>query len=335
MRGGPALLLAVAALALIAPGSGRAAEAPCHTDAVSALPAPPAVEETIEGRPTLWHVPKGAKGIVYLFHGSGGSEAFARRTHSQRLLAELIRAGYGYLSAPSLDRTDVKRWNLTSLDPASNPDVAYMLAVHRTLIARGEITAATPVFTTGMSNGGGFANLFAAAAKAQGLPVKAVADYMGPLPAPMRQGDPKALPPTLLILSQNDGLVSTEQTGRIAEALKQAGAQIEIHINTEKRACPASFTLVPQMNAAQRETLVSVTLPAAGIADPTGARVIFRDRPVIGRAEMAELREKLPQGVQGRAIEEALIIAWAGHQMRSDYARRQVEFFDQALGAKP
>jgi dienelactone hydrolase len=334
MRRGPALL-AAAALALIAPAAARAAEAPCQVDAASTLPAPPVTEEAIEGRPTLRHLPKGAKGIVYFFHGSGGSEAFARRTHSQRLLAELIRAGYGYLSAPSLDRTEVKRWNLTSLDPAANPDVAYMLAVHKALIARGEITAATPVFTTGMSNGGGFANLFAVAAKAQGLPVKAVADYMGPFPAPMRQGDPKALPPTLLILSRNDGLVSAEQTGAVAQRLKQGGAAIEVHLNAEKRACPATFALVPGLSPAQRETLVKTTLPAAGVADANGARTIFRDKPVIGREEMAELAAKLPPGAEGRAIQEALIIAWAGHQMRSDYAKRQVEFFDAALGGKP
>ncbi|MBX3482971.1 hypothetical protein [Phenylobacterium sp.] len=334
MRTTPALL-AAAALALIAPAAARAAEAPCQVDAALALPAPPAASETIEGRPTLRHVPKGAKGIVYFFHGTGGSEAFASRTHSRRLLSELIRAGYGYLSAPSLDRTDVKRWNISSLDPAANPDVAYMLAVHKALIARGEITATTPVFTTGMSNGGAFANLFAVAAKAQGLPVRAVADYMGPFPAPMRQGDPKALPPTLLILSQNDGLVSAELTGRVAGQLKAGGADIEVHLNAEKRACPATFALVPGMSAAQRETLVKATLPAAGVADANGVRTIFRDRPVIGREEMAQLATRLPAGAEGRAIQEALIIAWAGHQMRSDYAKRQVEFFDQALKARP
>ncbi|MBL8554119.1 MAG: hypothetical protein JNL41_07560 [Phenylobacterium sp.] len=334
MRRAPALAAAVAALALSAPGAATAAETPCQVDAVSTLPAPPATSEAVEGRPTLRYVPKGAKGIVYFFHGSGGSEAFARRTHSQRVLSELIRAGYGYLSAPSLDRTDVRRWNVASIDPAANPDVAYMLAVHKALIAKGEIAATTPVFTTGMSNGGAFANLFATAARAQGLPVRAVADYMGPFPAAMRQGDPKDLPPTLLILSQNDGLVSAEQTGRVAERLKAGGADIEVHVNAEKRACAATFTLVPGMSAGQRETLVKTTLPAAGVADANGVRAIFRDRPAIGREEMAELATKLP-GAEGRAIQEALIVAWAGHQMRSDYAKRQVEFFDRALRARP
>jgi dienelactone hydrolase len=328
-RGG-ALIAAAVLAGLGAPAAARAAETPCMTEAVSPLPAPPVTAEAINGRPTLRYLPPHPKGIVYFFHGSGGSEAFARRIHSQRVIAALIAAGYGYLAAPSLDR-EVKRWDLTSLDPAANADVAYMLAVHKALIAKGEITAATPVFTTGMSNGGGFANLFAAAARAQGLPVKAVADYMGPFPAAMRGADPKALAPTLLVLSHNDGLVSAEQTGAIAARLRAAGARIEAHVNEEHRTCAATFTLVPGLDAAQREELAAKVLPAAGLADPAGRRLAYRDKPVIDRAAMADLLSRLPQGPQARAISDELLIAWAGHQMRSDYAARQVAFFDQAL----
>lgn len=168
---------ALASLAYALPAT--AADAGCYVESVSTSPAPKPISEILNGRPTLRYLPPHPKGVVYFFHGSGGSERFAARLHSQRLLAALVAAGYGYVSPPSLDR-DAKRWNLASADPASNPDVAWVLSLHRTLIARGEITSVTPVFATGMSNGGGFANLFAAAAKAQGLPVAAVADYMGP-----------------------------------------------------------------------------------------------------------------------------------------------------------
>lgn len=327
-------LILAACLALAAPAAA-ATVVDCHVDAPSSLAPPPAVRETIAGRTTLRNMPKQPRGLVYLFHGTGGSETFAQRTHAQRVIAQLTAAGYGYLSAPSLDRTQARRWDLSSVDPASNPDVAYMLAVHAALIAKGEIARDTPVFTMGMSNGGGFANLFAAAAKAQGLPVKAVADYMGPFPAAMREalrpGGPAALSPTLLILSRNDGLVNAEQTGAIARRLQGEGARIEAHLNEEKRICPATFNLVTGLTAQDRSRLVTTTLPAAGITNSAGERILFRDRAVIGREEMAELRRRLAEIPEARAIEEALLIAWAGHQMRSDYASRQVEFFDAAL----
>lgn len=330
------VLILAACLALAAPATA-ATRADCQIDTPSARMAPPAVRETIAGRTTLRYLPKRPRGVVYMFHGTGGSETFAQRTHSQRVIAELTAAGYGYLAAPSLDRSKSRRWDLSSADPATNPDLAYMLAIHEALITKGDIARDTPVFTMGMSNGGGFANLFGAVAKAQGLPVRAVADYMGPFPAALRdavrQGGAANLPPTLLILSRNDGLVSSEQTDSVAQRLKREGARIEVHLNEEKRICPATFALVAGLNADGRSRMVTTILPAAGITDPAGDRILFRDRPAIGREEVTELRLRLADIPEARAIEEALLIAWAGHQMRSDYARRQVEYFDAALRA--
>lgn len=330
----PMRRLLLAAAVALAPVAVQAAEPTCLATPTPIAAPPAPLEADIEGRPTLRYFPAKAKGVVYLFHGSGGSERFATRIHSQRVISRLVAAGYGYVAAPSLDRTEVKRWNITSLDPAANPDVAYMLALHKALIAKGEITARTPVFTMGMSNGGAFANLFGAAAKAQSLPVTAVADYMGPFPMPMRVA-PKALAPTFVVLAQNDGLVSTPQVSSAIARLTADGAQIESHVVEEQRACAASLTLVPGLSPAARQALVAETLPAAGVADAEGRRLVYRDKPSITREDMADLNQRLPRGAQGRDIGNELLIAWAAHQMRSDFADAQVAFFDKALaGAK-
>ncbi|MBS0334543.1 MAG: hypothetical protein JSS35_17375 [Proteobacteria bacterium] len=330
-----ATTLGLLSLAVLpAAGPARAAEAACWTEAPSTLPPPAAKAETIAGRPVLRFIPPHPKGIVYLFHGTGGSEAFATRLHSVRVLSALVAAGYGYAASASLDR-DTKRWDISSLDPKANPDVAYMLALHRALIEKGEITARTPVFTMGMSNGGAFANLYGTAAKQQGLPVAAVADYMGPFVAPMRDllKDAHALPPTLVIVSEHDGLVNADRVRETVAQLEKAGGKIELHLNLEHRVCPATFALVPGLSAQQRETLVSKDLPAAGLIDANGVRTAFTDKPVIDRDAMAELYRRTPGGARSRLIADELIIAWAGHQMRSEYADRQVAFFDAALPA--
>lgn len=330
-----ACAIALAATALAASPT-RAADLTCFEEQVSTLPVPPAVNAAINGRPTIRFVPPHPRGVVYLFHGTGGSEAFATRVHTQRVLSALIAAGYGYAAAPSLDRTKLLRWDISSIDPAANPDVAYMLALHKDLIARGEITATTPVFTMGMSNGGAFAHLYGVAAKAQGLPVAAIASYMGPWPGALRDAvpDPHKLPPTFLILSHNDGLVSTERTAQVEADLVKRGAKIEMHINPEHSVCPATLTLVPDLTAAQRETWIAKTLPAAGVIDAKGVRTVYLDKPVIDRDAMADLYTRMPEGRAGRLVADELIIAWAGHQMRSEYAAQQVKFFDQALAAR-
>ena len=333
-RAALACALALAAVTLFA-GSAWADNASCMVE-VEASADVPAKLETLAGRPTIRHIPAKPKGVVYLFHGTGGSETFATRLHSRRVLARLVAAGYGYVSAPSLDRTKVVRWDTSSADPAINLDIAYMLGLHKALIAKGEITALTPVFTMGMSNGGAFANLYASAAKAQGLPVVAVAAYMGSFPASMRNAlpDPHSLPPTLLLLSKNDGLVSAERTAAVAAELIGTGAPIEVHVSQERKLCAASFALVPDLSEAQRVELVASTLPQAGIIDTKGARQLYLDHPVITREDMVALAAKLPATKQGRAIMDEILIAWGGHMMRSDYGQRQVEFFDAALGRR-
>ncbi len=326
--------LAILAAALTAK-SALADEANCMVEDVAPADVP-AKLEALAGRPTVRYFPSEPKGVVYLFHGTGGSESFATRLHSRRVLAKLIAAGYGFISAPSLDRTNVVRWDTSTANPVTNADIAYMLSLHKTLIARGEITALTPVFTMGMSNGGAFANLYAAAAKAEGMPVVAVADYMGTFPSSMREAlpDPHSAPPTLLLLSKNDGLVSAERTSTAASELVRAGAAIEVHVSQERRLCAASFALVANLSEAQRDQLVESTLPQAGVIDSKGARLLYLDHPVITREDMAALATKLPTGKQEKAIMDEILIAWAGHMMRSDYAQRQVEFFDAALGRR-
>lgn len=324
-------LAAAAAALTLAAGPAPAAPGPCEAPPKTVAEGPRPLYESILGRPTLRHIPKSPRGIIYLFHGSGGSEAFAARLHTRRVLAPLIAAGFGFVAAPSLDRTDVRRWRLDSLDPAVNPDVNYMLSLHREMVRRGEIGDATPVFTMGMSNGGGFANLFAAAAKAQGLPVTAVANYMGPFPAAMRGAESVA--PTLVVVGQTDGLVAADAVAQVASELRRKGAQIEVHLVAERRVCASDLALVADLTPAMAEALIRERMPAWGVLDANGARQVFLEDPLIDRADMAALGRMLaPAGASARDVMNELLIAWGAHQMRSDFADRQLAFFQAALG---
>lgn len=292
----------------------------------------PAKMEMLAGRRTIRHLPAKPRGVIYVLHGSGGSEMFATRLHTKRVLRGLIARGYGYVSPPSLQREPPTRWAMTSADPAVSPDIAYMLDLHRALIAAGEIKVTTPVFTMGMSNGGGFANLWGAAAKVQGLPVRAIADYMGPVPqavAPVMP-DLGKFPPLFAVLGTNDGLVHAANVEPVIRRIAAAGAKVELHIVTEQRVTAETFRDIPGLTAADRASVVEA-LVGRGVIDKAGARLVFKDRPLIDRPEIAQLNTMMPPGDNGRAVAAELLIAWGSHQMRSDFADAQLAFFEAAL----
>lgn len=288
--------------------------------------------EVIKGRRTIRNLPAAPVAITYLFHGSGGSETFANRLHTRRVIDKLSARGYGFAAAASGDRDPPARWDLRSVEPGQNPDVAYMLDLHQVLIDRGEIGPRTPVFTMGMSNGGGFANLFAVAARTRGLTVKGIADYMGPIPAPARDHAELSggFPPLFVVLGENDGLVSAEAVSALSDRLKVAGAQVERHLMRERLVTADTFQNIPDLGQGDRSALVA-TLVTNEVIDAVGRRLVFRDRTKLGRVEMAELAQRIPAGPAARDVLNELLIAWAGHQMRSDLAEQQVQFFERQL----
>lgn len=301
---------------------------------VALAPTPMATvrQEQVDGRNVVRMIPPSPKAIIYLFHGSGGAETFATNPTTQRVLERFVAAGYGYAASASLQRTEPRRWDLTSIDPKTNPDVAYMLALHRRLIAAGEIEATTPVFTMGMSNGGGMANLFALAAKKEGLPVKAVGDYMGPFPAPMSPVIEGGLAPapTFIVVAEHDGLVSAANVLAASERVKKAGTKIETHLVKEVALRPSAFADLEGVDAKTSESIFS-DLVARGLVDSNGKRLAFADQAVISREDMAVLIARLAPGQNQRGIERVLMQTWAAHMMRADYAAQQFAFFEAAL----
>ncbi len=300
---------------------------------VANAPATQLEKEEISSRQTLRYLPANPRGIIFLFHGSGGSESFATNSTTQRVLERFVSAGYGYASSASLQRTDPKRWNLTSPDPTENPDIAYMLDLHKHLIATGQIKSDTPVFTMGMSNGGGMANLFGLAAKLQGLPVMAVADYMGPFPASMfpivKRGVAPA--PTFVVVAEHDGLVNSANVLAAADGMRGAGSTVESHMAREVALTPVDFTSIEGVDP-KASSAIFAALVKNQVINAKGERLLLTDKDTITRGDATDILRELPAGKDRRAILRVLLAVWAGHMMRSDYAEQQFAFFEAALG---
>ena len=69
---------------------------------------------SFEGFDVISYVPEQPRGLVYLFHGSNGSAAFAERVESTDVLNRLIGQGYGFVSTSSTERTGDRRWEVAS-----------------------------------------------------------------------------------------------------------------------------------------------------------------------------------------------------------------------------
>lgn len=102
--------------------------------------------------------PLPTRGVVFRFHGSGGSaRAGTTRVEEVKFNRDLAADGYAVVTLDSDDRVN-KQWNNSTIN-TGNIDVVHVQQVIAALTALGLVNASTRYFAQGHSNGGGFAPL--------------------------------------------------------------------------------------------------------------------------------------------------------------------------------
>ena len=139
---------------------------------------------TFEGFQVISYVPEHPRGMVYLFHGTGGSASFAERIETTDVLNRLVARGYGFVSTSSTERTGDKRWKVTDPSLTTNPDLARLVRLQAHLVATTGLDANTPLVGIGMSNGARFVTLWGQAWRNAGYPGE------GDLGQPRQHGAP-------------------------------------------------------------------------------------------------------------------------------------------------
>ena len=137
----------------------------------------PAVQwqrSTFEGFDVISYVPEHPRGIVYLFHGTGGSARFAEKVETTDVLNRLVARGYGFVSTSSTERTGDRRWNVADPSLTTNPDLARLTRLQAHIVATTPVEANTPLVGIGMSNGARFVTLWGQSGRNAGYPVKAI-----------------------------------------------------------------------------------------------------------------------------------------------------------------
>jgi dienelactone hydrolase len=285
-------------------------------------------QSAFEAFPVIASIPTQPRGLVFVFHGSGGSSRFAARPGTVPVLRALLDEGYGFVATDSTQREPPRRWNVLDLDLTRNADLARLLRLHDHLIATGEIARDTPLFTMGMSNGATMALVTAAAFAREKRPIRAAAAYEGgPGPAGDFSGWKDYRVASFIVAAENDWTVKAQRLESFAGALKQWGVPVEFHLARERPLARDAFAGLPGVDAARSASIVD-DLVNAGVVDASGKRLLQFD--TAATSEEAVL--PAPAGYERALwtdVRDVLMVTLAVHKMRPDYRDAQVAFFEK------
>lgn len=289
------------------------------------VPAVPFAHSTFEGFDVVSFVPEHPRALVFVFHGTGGSAAFAEKLETVDVLNTLIGRGYGFVSTSSTERTGDKRWNVFDGSMVTNPDLARLVRLRGHLIVTSGVTDTTPLVGIGMSNGGRFVSLWAQTAHDAGLPVVASWAASGTIPPPVSSGGGLTVP-TFFTTAVNDFTVPPG--GVIADAVTTAstGTPTELHVAEEKALEPFRYLRVDGVDGNEAAAVVAA-LKATGVWDDQGHRVVADVQAAAALAQGAVLPPSVMP--QAAAIRDETAVVLAVHQFTAEYETQAADFFDR------
>ena len=280
---------------------------------------------TFEGFDVISYVPENPRGLVYLFHGTNGSAAFAERVETTDVLNRLIGQGYGFVSTSSTERTGDRRWDPANASTTTNPDLARLARLQTHLINTTPVSASTPLVGIGMSNGARFVTLWGQVWKNGGYPVRAIWASMGRIANPVSA--PGALTvPTVFSTAVNDFTVPPGPIVTNFYDTRQAGTPTELYFSHERKLASAPYLRIPGIDQAEAGQIVDA-LEATGVWNAEGKRVVSDIQQAAAQAATAQL----PPSVAGQngAIADETAVQLAVHQFTAEHAGKVQAFFDR------
>lgn len=143
---------------------------------INEMPSYTILSEQIMGVNNLKNVhscfPTNLKGVIYLFHGTGGNASNWMNTIEYRSFVNAaIADSFGIIATEAEEitlNTDLNndgklRWLTFPLDTVNGIDYLNITTITDTFVLRGVMTPSTPKFSVGMSNGGSFSAAISAA----------------------------------------------------------------------------------------------------------------------------------------------------------------------------
>ncbi|MBV6522823.1 MAG: hypothetical protein MNPFHGCM_02973 [Gemmatimonadaceae bacterium] len=275
------------------------------------------VQTTVSGVDFWYYVPQNPNGIIFAFHGSGGSAAnWFTHAENLRFSRAAVADGYGVAALSSHDRTS-QQWTLTPISTA-NPDVQNVQSALARLQASGLISPSTPRYAVGASNGGRMTVRIA-----QVLGWNAVVNYVS-------QGDPDTLmmastTPTAFYMRRNDSqaLVNWQDAQRYSMNMQARGVPSEFVLWGRSPLYPKKFARIPGIDDAASIAIFNA-LNAAGLMDAGG--YLLSDPTTNPGPWQAAIPPAYRGGALSANIGALLDDAFAEHGFFSDMNERALAF---------
>lgn len=280
---------------------------------------------TFEGFPVISYVPEHPRGMVYLFHGTGGSANFAERLETTDVLNRLVAGGYGFVSTSSTERTGNKRWNVADPSVTTNPDLARLVRLRANLVATTGLEANTPLVGIGMSNGARFVTLWGQSWRNAGYPVKAIWASHGNTANPY-DGPGQLTVPTVFTTAENDFTVPPGQVIGDFVRAHNSGTPSELYVSEERALKSVQYERIPGVDPNEARGIV-LSLIATGVWNSQGDRV----EPDVEQAVSRALAANVPASVQSvkSEINDETALQLAVHQFTAEFANQAVAFFNR------
>ncbi|HMV69324.1 MAG TPA: hypothetical protein PKA64_20955 [Myxococcota bacterium] len=212
-------------------------QAPVFTNATPDTPTGRWNRDTFQGRDVKWYIPANPTGLMFVFHGGGGDFEAADHPELVTILNELLRRGIGF-AAFSSDARQPAEWDKSSR-PAQNPDFQRLDAWRNARITAGDITANTPIFSWGFSNGGDFSSYMTNAALADNWPFRA-AIVQSAQGYSSFYGDPADVPVMWIACTWDERVNNTDIENRYDRHVN-AGRTGQFRLVPEQRLAPTRF----------------------------------------------------------------------------------------------
>jgi hypothetical protein len=276
------------------------------------------VYETLNMIQMGYYFPPNAQGVIFHFHGQGGSANLLFNNLERRIFAnEAVAEGYAVVALDSADRM-TRDWS-TSNEISTSPDLQNVQAAISRLTQLGLMTAQTPKFAHGFSKGAGFAPRVSRAFGFRATSMTGLA------------GTPDIInitvTPTLWAIPQNDGTI-------MAGGIRQAYAN---YLNLVSRGVPAEhhafypspvhaerFWRIPGLSASDSQS-IHAALKQGNYLD--GRNYLAADPDTSGWQSVIPAQ----YSSYTQLISEQLRICYAEHNFFSDYNRRTLDFFNRYL----
>lgn len=272
---------------------------------------------TINGTSFLYHIPPQHIGIIFLFHGAGGSNLIILRPEDRNFANEAVAAGYGVIALNSSDRTTAT-WSFAF--PPNNPDVTNVENLVTQFRQQGIIAQNAPLFSVGTSNGGFFTGIvshflnFRAAA----IYIVFTADLINNV----------TVVPTIYCVAANDDAPEVGQAGNQRAYnqflnLQSRGIRASFNNHPPSPVYPERFWRIPNLTQTDSSVIYN--------AIKTNGFLDGRDY-LIQNPGTSNWQSVIPAQYASRltAIGDQLDVCYATHKFYSDYNSRVLRFFAES-----